>query len=71
MIGNIGIEADMQILVGTKVFDLEERRWRIIWKVTQNPRGHRYQIRWCDGSVTRGLHDAVIDYIESGYVVLE
>ena len=58
------------IAVGTKVIDLEERTWGIVWKATRNPRGHRYQIRWADGSISRGIHDAVMDYVDGGYIVL-
>lgn len=57
--------------IGTKIIDLEEGLWGLIWKATFNPRGYRYQIRWSDGSVTRGIHDAILDDLESGYLIID
>jgi hypothetical protein len=56
------------IEVGTKMLDLEDPvLWGIVWRVTPvGSRGINYRIRWCDGSVTRGLNSRMLD--RAGYV---
>ena len=58
------------IEVGTKMLDLEEPGlWGIVWRVHHiGPRGINYRIRWCDGSVTRGLNDRMLE--RAGYAVM-
>ncbi len=55
------------INIGDKVIDLEENLWGIVWRRSSN--GARYEVRWCDGSVSRGLHDVVLTDPDAGYIL--
>lgn len=59
----------MLIELGSKIIDLEEPgRWGIVWRL--NPVSQRLRVRWCDGSMSLGLHCSVVNS-ECGYELSE